>query len=272
MSGTSAKGKLDEEKIMILNHKEAIRYLVDNADKIAVNLQTIYTLHYLLADGLVEAKYVGKVRNHAVRIGGSTYLPFEDPKRIEEQLTKISDKAALIKDPFEQSLFLLVHISYLQAFSDVNKRTARLCSNIPLVPKNLVPLSFNDIEREDYISAMIAVYEFQEVLPMVDLYVFSYLRTCVAYDSTMKAVGFDEERVRYRQERRQIISEIILKKLTGNKLRDYAKAEIEKQIPEIARQAVLTDLGEDLEQINPSRLAGLGVTSEQLNVWLKITT
>jgi hypothetical protein len=34
-------------------------------------------------------------------------------------------------DPFEQSFFLLTHIAYLQAFTDVNKRTSRLSANIP---------------------------------------------------------------------------------------------------------------------------------------------
>lgn len=76
LEGSSAEGKLDEEKIMILNHKEAIRYLVDNAHRLDVDEQTICTLHYLLSDGLVEARYAGKVRDHGVRIGGSTYVPF----------------------------------------------------------------------------------------------------------------------------------------------------------------------------------------------------
>ena len=192
LQGSSAEGKLEEEKVMILNHKEAIRYLVDNALRLNVNLQTIRTLHYLLADGLVEAKYAGKVRDHSVRIGGSTYIPFDDPKQLQVQLERIAEKAAFIKNPFEQSLFLLIHISYLQAFIDVNKRTARLSANIPLIIDNLVPLSFNDVERDDYISAMIAIYELQDVNPLIDLYAYSYMRTCAAYDATIKAIGFDE--------------------------------------------------------------------------------
>jgi Fic family protein len=93
-----------------------------------------------------------------VRIGGeSTYIPFEDSKRLAQQLEKIAAKAALIKDSFEQSIFLLIHLSYLQAFSDVNKRTARLSTNIPLIKNNLVPLAFSDILVDDYMSAMIAI-------------------------------------------------------------------------------------------------------------------
>jgi DNA-binding transcriptional ArsR family regulator len=91
--GTGAEGKLDEEKIMILNHKEAIRYLVDSAAKLKISEQTICTLHYLLSDSLVEARYGGKIRDHGVRVGGSTYIPFEDPKQLRIRLTRIAEKA-----------------------------------------------------------------------------------------------------------------------------------------------------------------------------------
>ncbi|MEN9654295.1 MAG: hypothetical protein RL235_407, partial [Chlamydiota bacterium] len=48
LHGDIAEGKLDEERAMILNHKEAIRYLVDNAPKIEVCRNVICTLHFLL--------------------------------------------------------------------------------------------------------------------------------------------------------------------------------------------------------------------------------
>jgi len=38
-------------------------------------------------------------------------------------------------------------------------------------------------------------------------------RTCADYDSTVKAMGFDEVRVRYRQERRTVVREDILRAL-----------------------------------------------------------
>ncbi|MES2345613.1 MAG: Fic family protein [Chlamydiota bacterium] len=268
--GTSAEGKLDEEKVMILNHKEAIRYLVDIAPRLKVDKENICTLHYLLADGLLEARYAGKVRDHPVRVGGSTYLPFEDPKRLQIQLERIIEKAAKIEDPFEQSLFLLVHISYVQAFSDVNKRTARLSANIPLIMNNLVPLSFNDVDRDDYMSAMIALYELQDVFPIIDLYVFSYMRTCAAYDFTVKSIGFDEVRVRYRQKRRAIVREIIDKKLVGTALTGYVKAEVSHGIPEKDQKAFFDDVFEDLREMDQSRLAGLGVTAPQLEMWKKL--
>ena len=177
---------------------------------------------------------------------------------MQQQLEKVAEKAAEVADPFEQSLFLLAHVSYLQAFADVNKRTARLSANIPLITKNLVPLSFNDVEVEDYMSTMIAIYELQDVRPLVDLYVYSYMRTCAAYDSTVKALGFDEVRVRYRLQRREVLRVIILKKASGTELDEYIKFQANK------------DVHEDLEQIDENRLAGLGVTPEQLKEWLQM--
>jgi len=267
LHGDTAEGKLDEEKAMILNHKEAIRYLVDNAPKVEVSRNVICTLHYLLSDGLVEPSEAGKVRKHGVRIGGSTYIPFEDPRELEQQLEKIAMKAAAIRDPYEQSIFLLIHISYLQAFADVNKRTARLSGNIPLIKGNLVPQAFSDVRVDDYMSAMIAIYELQDVRPLVDLYVYSYLRTCTAYDSTVKAMGFDEVRVRYRQERRAVVREVILQALVGEEVRRFVAAEVVQKIPPPIQDDFIEDVLEDLKQMDESRLVGLGVTPEQLSEW-----
>lgn len=269
LHGDTAEGKLDEEKVMILNHKEAIRYLVESAPRVELDRNSICTLHYLLSDGLVEPSEAGKVRKYGVRISGSTYMPFEDPKRLESQLEKIAAKAALIQDPYEQSIFLLIHVSYLQAFIDVNKRTARLSANIPLIKGNLVPVAFSDIELTDYRSAMIAVYELQDVRPIVDLYVYSYMRTCAAYDSTVKALGFDEVRVRYRQQRRAVVREVITQGLVGKDVRDCALAKARQAVPEEDQETFIKNVLEDLEQIDESRLAGLGVTVEELRKWLR---
>jgi hypothetical protein len=189
---------------------------------------------------------------------------------LEQQLEKIASKAALIQDPYEQSIFLLVHVSYLQAFTDVNKRTARLSANISLIKSNLVPLAFSDVRVEDYMSAIIAVYELQNVRPLVDLYVYSYLRTCAAYNSTVKAMGFDEVRVRYRKERREVVREIILQSFIGDKLQQFVERRASQWVPDSSHEAFVEDVIEDLEQMDEGRLAGFGITPEQLKVWQKL--
>ncbi len=267
LEGTGAENKLDEEKVMILNHKEAIRYLVDNASKLEVTETTVRTLHYLLSDGLLEPAECGNPRDHGVRIGGSTYMPFERKRELEPRLRRIAEKAKAIENAYEQSLFLLAHISYLQAFSDVNKRTARLSANIPLIKKNLVPHSFNDVERDDYNSALIAIYELQDIRPLLDVFAFSYMRTCAMYDVTVQMLGFDEVRVRYRALRRETIREIILKLLTGQLLKQFIFLQAAK-IPKKDEQPLFyEDVMQDLDELDETRLAGLGITTQQLQEW-----
>ena len=267
IEGQSAAGKLDVETAMIINHKEAIRHLVGQSVHRGVSVDEILTLHYLLADGLVPTDQAGAVRDHGVRIGGSTYIPYEDGGRLGSILRTVALTASAIKNPYEQSLFLLVHLAYLQAFADVNKRTSRLCANIPLLQHNLVPLAFNAIEQDDYASAVLAIYELNQPRALAELCVASYLRTCAEYDATAEAAGFDAVRVRYRQERREAIAEIVSQALTGSALAAHVEAAA-RNVPVADRADFAQDLHEDLAMLSPARIAGMGITLTQLRGWL----
>ncbi len=156
--GEAAKGKDAIETQMILNHKTAIEYLVHDAEHVAVDAETIVALHALLSDGLLANPMAcGKLRNRAVEIGGSVYLPIALPQRIEELFGIALHMAAEIADPFEQAFFLMAHLPYLQPFEDVNKRVSRLAANIPLIKGNLSPLSFIDVPEHAYIDALLGV-------------------------------------------------------------------------------------------------------------------
>ena len=52
--GISADGKMSEETVMVLNHKEAISFLVENDQEIDLNNRTIYYLHNLLSEDLIK--------------------------------------------------------------------------------------------------------------------------------------------------------------------------------------------------------------------------
>lgn len=62
-------------------------------------------------------------------------------------------------DVFEKALLALVLISYIQAFSDGNKRTARITSNAILIANGYCPLSFRSVDSIDYKKAMLIFYE-----------------------------------------------------------------------------------------------------------------
>jgi len=45
----------------------------------------------------------------------------------------------------------------------VNKRVSRLAANVPLIQKNLCPLSFVDVPERDYVLGTLGVYEMTRV-------------------------------------------------------------------------------------------------------------
>jgi hypothetical protein len=143
--GEEADGKAASEAQMILNHKAAIEYIVESADEKNISSHCVRSIHALLSDNLLgNPAASGQLRTIAVGISGTAYIPLDNPQILNESFDLLIEKINAITDPFERSLFSIVHLSYLQAFEDVNKRTARLVANIPMVKENLRPLSFLD--------------------------------------------------------------------------------------------------------------------------------
>ena len=180
--GEEAAGKDRKEAVMILNHKEAIEYVVDHLDEITMSRPDILNIHALLADGLlVDPAMAGRLRRLPVGISHSSYRPLEDPYTIEEEFEVLIAKAAGIADPFEQSFFLMVHVPYLQAFDDVNKRVSRIAANIPLLKAGLAPMSFVAMDDIAYLDGLIGIYELNNVSLLRDIYIDAYLASAENY-------------------------------------------------------------------------------------------
>lgn len=210
--GRAARGKSASETQMILNHKAAIELLVDDVEDAAFDRHTLLNLHgalaeNLLADPLDEAR----VRQHGVYIGKSVYRPLNVPTVLDELLTVLLDKAARITDPYEQSFFVMVHLPYLQPFSDVNKRTSRLAANLPLLKGNLSPLTFLDVPERAYSRAMLGVYEMTRVELLRDVYLWAYERSAQEYVAVRRElVEPDPLRLAYREVIRQVVREVVM--------------------------------------------------------------
>jgi hypothetical protein len=196
---------------MILNHKAAIELLVDSAEDVDVNRYTITNLHALLADNLLEdPREAGRLRETPVAIAGSSYIPTAVPQLVEEMFSRLLDTAVAIADPFEQAFFLLVHVPYLQPFIDVNKRTSRLASNIPLIKRNLVPLSFIDVPERTYVDGLIGIYELNRVELLRDVFVWAYERSVRRYKTVRDSLPEpDPFRLKYRAELTEAVSQAV---------------------------------------------------------------
>jgi hypothetical protein len=213
--GTAAPGKDAKETQMILNHKAAIELLVDSAEEVGVNRFTVTNLHALLADNLLDdPQNAGRLRITPIAIGASTYIPTAIPQVIEEMFTRLVETGSAIRDPFEQSFFLMVHIPYLQPFVDVNKRTSRLASNIPLIRRNLVPLSFLDVPEQIYIDGLVGIYELNRVELLRDVYVWAYERSARHYKTVRDSLPEpDPFRLRYRVALTEVVGEIVRRRV-----------------------------------------------------------
>jgi len=209
--GEEAVGRAHLEAQMILNHKDAIEFLVGAADEIGFNRYTFLNLHALLANNLLaDPTAAGRLRYIAVGIERSTFHPLEVPQLIEESFDQILATAAAISDPFEQAFFVMVQIPYLQPFDDVNKRVSRLAANIPLIKRNLTPLSFADVPRQAYTEAVLGVYELNKIDLLKDVFIWAYERSAARYAAVRQSLGEpDPFRLRYREQLRELIAELV---------------------------------------------------------------
>ncbi len=209
--GLGVEGKGTAETQMILNHKAAIEMLSEQAEEIGFNRYTLCNLHALLADNLMaDLGAIGSIRTKPVGISGTVYRPLSVPQQIEDGFETMLSKAEAIEDPFEQAFFIMVHLPYLQPFEDANKRVSRLAANIPLIRRNLCPLSFVDVVQQDYVAGLIGVYELNRVDLLRDVFEWAYRRSCLKYSSVRQILGEpDPFRLAHRAEIGRVIHEVV---------------------------------------------------------------
>lgn len=153
----TANGKTQEEATMLLNHKYALRFILDNPDYLQeLTVRHIEDIHSLLTKGLSVDK---GIRHRRVGITGTNYHPLDNEFQIREAMHDTCDLINSKEDVFEKALLALVLLSYIQAFSDGNKRTARITSNAILIANGYCPLSFRSVDSIDYKKAMLIFYE-----------------------------------------------------------------------------------------------------------------
>ena len=153
----TAEGKTKEEAVMLLNHKDALSFILDNPDYLQeLTVNHIEDIHQLLTKDLSIDK---GLRRHRVGITGTNYHPLDNEFQIREAMR---DACKLINSKyniFEKALLTLLLLSYIQPFLDGNKRTARITSNAILIANDYCPLSFRSIDSIDYKKAMLIFYE-----------------------------------------------------------------------------------------------------------------
>jgi hypothetical protein len=272
--GREAQGSNRRDAQMILNHKDAIEFLVNSASEIGFNRYTILNLHAILANNLLQdERAVGRLRHIAVGIEESAFYPLEVPQLIEECFDQILATADAINDPFEQAFFVMVHLPYLQPFDDVNKRVSRIGANIPFIKQNLAPLSFTDVPRDLYTDAVLGVYELNRIELLKDVFIWAYERSAARYAAVRQSLGEpDPFRLKYREALREVIGAVIRTRLertaAATLIESWSKENIDPDDEKKFREMVETEL----LGLHEGNFARYQITPNEFERWQAIWT
>ena len=169
----TASGKTKEEAIMLLNHKDALDFVLDVQDYLKeLSVHRIEDIHSILTKELGVDR---NIRHRRVGITGTNYRPLDNEFQIREAL---EDTCTLVNgkdNVFEKALLTLVLLSYIQAFVDGNKRTARITSNAILIANGYCPISFRTVDSIDYKKAMLMFYEQNNIAAFKKIFIEQFL-------------------------------------------------------------------------------------------------
>jgi Fic family protein len=175
----TASGKTKEEAVMLLNHKDALDFILDVPDYLKdLTVTRIEEVHALLTKELGVER---NIRHRRVGITGTNYSPLDNEFQIREAL---EDSVRLINGKsniFEKALLALVLLSYIQAFTDGNKRTARIVSNGILIANGYCPISFRTVDSIDYKKAMLMFYEQNNIAAFKRIFIDQFLFAVKTY-------------------------------------------------------------------------------------------
>ncbi len=168
----TAEGKTKEEAVMLLNHKDALRFVLDNPDYLqTLSISHIEDIHRLLTKELSVDK---GLRHRRVGITGTQYRPLDNEFQIREAVNDTCELINSRNNIFEKALLALLLLSYIQPFMDGNKRTARITSNALLIANGYCPLSFRTVDSIDYKKAMLVFYEQNNLYAFKKIFIEQY--------------------------------------------------------------------------------------------------
>ena len=175
----TASGKTIDEAVMLLNHKDALDFILDVPDYLkTLTVRRIEDIHALLTKELGVER---NIRHRRVGITGTNYTPLDNEFQIREAL---EDSVRLINSKsniFEKALLALVLLSFIQAFTDGNKRTARIVSNGILIANGYCPISFRTVDSIDYKKAMLMFYEQNNIAAFKHIFIDQFLFAVKTY-------------------------------------------------------------------------------------------
>lgn len=165
----TAAGKPKDDATMLLNHKEALSFVLAHPDYLQpLTIAGIEDIHSVLVKELPVER---NIRQRRVGISGTNYKPLDNEHQIREALEAMCKLINGKNNVFEKSLLALILLSYIQAFNDGNKRTARIVANALLIAHAYCPISFRTIDAIEYKKAMLVFYEQNNISAFKNIFI-----------------------------------------------------------------------------------------------------
>lgn len=267
--GLEKQGASEKETFMVLNHHEAVRFLVNHmhfpprSADVDVRGEDIRNIHALLSYQLLkDPDMCGALRSKEVEIFDSTYKPLSYHEDLRRCFQTICDKARRIQDPFEAAFFLLVHLPYLQPFEDCNKRTSRVACNIPLLRGGVLPMSWVGVGLRDYEDGLVAVYEQNATALLAEVFYEGYMRSSQEFEAVRVRPmdGPNDIALRYRNEVRRVVKSVI------HESHGSMPETVDTSDQERFAQLVRSEL-ERLARMHQGTMVQYGMTSAEILAW-----
>lgn len=166
--GIKAKGRTEFETQTILNHKDAVAFIVENPELFRGNISfaAVEELHKIIGHNLGIEK---GVRKKLVKISASNYVPLANPHQLRVNADTVLEIINRFTDPFAKSLMALSLVPYLQIFEDGNKRTGRMLANAVLMSTVGRGFSLRKVSARELALAYLAFYEFNSITALSEI-------------------------------------------------------------------------------------------------------
>jgi hypothetical protein len=146
-----------------------------------------------------------------------------------------------------------------------------MAANIPLVKRNLCPLSFVDVPQSDYVSAIMGVYELNRVDYLRDVFVWAYERSCARYSAVRQSLGEpDAFRLKYRTQIGQVVAQVVRDRMGKRAATQWIQRHAASMVPEPDRARFVEVAETELTSLHEGNIARYRLRPSEFANWKQI--
>ena len=171
LEGITIGGKTLREHFEAINHKDAILFMEDLAQKEErLSEYSIKQIHSLILKN-IDDENKGKYRTTNVIISGAEHKPpqsFEVQSKMQEFIKKYNENITKLH-PIELASFVHIEFVKIHPFLDGNGRTSRLLMNLELIKAGFPPVVIELEDRLEYYKALDIAHTENDYKPFLEL-------------------------------------------------------------------------------------------------------